>query len=139
MRALEELSRMILLCRDYTRDELSDTEILNRFQSVRVLCTSDDHNLFSHAGQTALITLVTLLGRMGMQVQLKIPEVAMLQQQPPLQGKFLKEALAASSESLITGATVDCDPHSEPDLVFVLGNTKIEAPRCPCWRLSGGD
>jgi hypothetical protein len=139
MSALEELSRMILLCRDYACDELSDLEILNRFQSVRVLCTSDEHNLLSHAGQTALTTLVALLSRMGMQVQLKIPEVPLLQLQPPLRGNFLKEALLASSESLITGAIVQSSPHSTPDLVFVLGDTRIKAPGCPYWRLSGSD
>jgi hypothetical protein len=139
MSALEELSRMILLCRDYACDELSDLEILNRFRSVRVLCTSDENNLLSHAGQTALTTLVALLSRMGMQVQLEIPETPLLQLQPPLWGDFLQEALLASSESLITGATVHRDPHSAPDLVFVLGDTRIKAPRCPYWRLSWSD
>src|SRR5271156_99465 len=86
MTAIEELNRTILLCRDYVADALSDAEICRCLQSVRVLCVSDKQNVSSHSGQTALVTLVSLLSRMGMQVGLTIPGVGMISKQPPLSG-----------------------------------------------------
>src|SRR5713101_6620444 len=116
MTAAEQLSRTILLCRDYVEDGLSDEEICDCLQSVRVLCVSDMRNLSSHSGQTALVTLVSLLNRMGMQVLLALPAVAMLSAQPPLSGSSLREALIASSETLIHGATVRDDCNVNPDV-----------------------
>jgi len=134
---IEELKRTVLLCRDYVADELDDEEICRQFQSVLVLCVSDLGNLSSHSGQTALVTLVSLLGRMGMQVAVSIPEVPILFPQPRLSGSLLGRALIASSETLVTGATVRPDSPSNPDLVFLLGDTQ-SAPRCAAtWRLSG--
>src|SRR5437773_8288588 len=139
MSALEELNRTILLCRDYVVDKLTDEDICHGFQSLQVLCVSDLRNLSSHSGQTALVTLVSLLSRMGMQVGLTIPEVAMLSPQPPLSGSSLFTALIASSETLITGATVRCNSDVNPDLIFVLGDTQIDSSHASCWRLSGSD
>src|SRR5712692_2637868 len=102
MSALEELNRTILLCRDYLAEELTDEEICRAFQSLQVLCVSDLRNVSSHSGQTALVTLLSLLGRMGMQVGLAIPYVAILSPQPPLSGSSLLKALTASSETLVT-------------------------------------
>src|SRR2546429_574031 len=102
MSAVNELNRTILLCRDYASDQLSDAEIFQHLQSLRVLCVSDERNLFSVSGQTALVTLVTLLSRMGMQILLKIPEVPILSPQPPLLGSsLLRDALLNSSETLV--------------------------------------
>jgi hypothetical protein len=139
MTAVEQLSRTILLCRDYVEDGLSDEEICDCLQSLRVLCVSDMRNLSSHSGQTALVTLVSLLNRMGMQVLLALPEIAMLSAQPPLSGSSLRKALIASSETLVHGATVRDDCNVNPDVVFVLGDTKIDMAPEFSWRLSGGD
>jgi len=133
---LDELDRTILLCRDHVSDALSDAEIGRRFQSLRVLCVSNHENLSSHSGQTALVTLVSLLSRMGMQLELKIPEISILSPQPPLSNSLsLLDALIASSQRLVTGATVARHIDSPPDLIFVLGDTEIEKPDAPCWRL----
>src|SRR5207244_10227716 len=78
MTALAELDRMILLSRDHIAPTLSDEEICQQFQSFKVLCVSDLHNLSSHSGQTVLFTLVALLSRMGMQVGLNLPDTAVL-------------------------------------------------------------
>jgi hypothetical protein len=134
---LEQLSRMLLLCRDHVAEELSDEELAGRFQLVRILCVSDERNLSTQSGQTALVTLVSLLSRMGMQVILSIPEVVMLKAQPPLSNAFLREALLASSETFVTGATVSSG--HKADAVFVLGDTEIGSAESPCWRLSGSE
>jgi hypothetical protein len=128
-----------LLCRDHVVNELSDEEICWGFQSLRVFCVSDVRNLSSHAGQTALITLVSLLSRMGMQVGLNVPNSAILLPQPPLSGSSVCETLIASSETLVTGATVSHESNFDPDLIFVLGDAKISNGHAPCWRLNGGD
>jgi hypothetical protein len=138
MTAIDELSRTILLCRDHVTDELSDTEICQHFQSLRILCISDQRNLSSHSGQAALVTLVSLLSRMGMEVALKIPEAPIISPQPPLSGSSsLRDALIASSETLVTGATVRMGTDFYPDLIFALGDTDIDNAAAPCWRLSG--
>lgn len=139
MTALEELNRTTLLCRDYVAEGLSDIEIGHSFRSLRVLCVSDLQNLSSHSGQTALVTLVSLLSRMGIQVGLAVPDVAMLFPQPPLSGSSLRSALIASSEIFVTGATVRCDSDCNPDLIFVLGDSKIDTGQANSWRLSGSD
>lgn len=137
MSALVELNRTILLCRDYIASGLSDEEICHSFQSLQVLCVSDRRNVSSHSGQTGLVTLISLLARMGAQVGLAVPDVAMLAPQPPLSGTSLRTALIGSSKSMLTGATVRDDSDFSPDIIFVLGDTKIDNTSVPVWRLSG--
>jgi len=140
MSAMEQLNRTILLCRDYVSGELSDASICQSLQSVRVLCVADVANLSSHSGQSCLTTVVSLLSRMGMQVTLAIPEISMIRRQPPFQGTLLRYSLLASSDKLISGATVQ-QPSSKhkPDLVFVPGDSAREEHSCPTWRLSGSE
>src|SRR5437773_12394404 len=121
MSALEELNRTILLCRDYVVDKLTDEDICHGFQSLQVLCVSDLRNLSSHSGQTALITLVSLLSRMGMQVGLSLPDAAMLSLQPPLSGSSIRKVLIASSETVVTSVSLRCDSIYNYDLSCVLG------------------
>jgi hypothetical protein len=136
MSALGELARTVLLCRDYVSDKLTDEDICQQLQAVRVLCVSDLQNLSSYSGQTALTTLVSLLSRMGMQVALSIPEVEMIGSQPPLTTGPLRAALYAMSESLIAGASVQGDIGFQPDVVFVLGDTEFDRKQL-FWRLNG--
>ena len=137
--AFEELSRTVLLCRDYVIDTVSDEEICRSLQAPHVLCVSDPQNLSSHSGQTALVTLVSLLSRMGMQVHLEIPETSIRLPQPPLRGLLLRQALVESSGTLISGATVQVGRGFDPDLIFVLGDTDFEVGNVFSWRLYGGD
>jgi hypothetical protein len=130
---------MILLCRDHVASTLTDEEICHTFQSVRVLCISDLRNLSSHSGQTALVTLVSLLSRMGMQVELSIPEVALLSRQPPFIGHSLPGALISSSEAIISGAAVQARSGMNTDIVFLLGDTRLQGRHKLMWRLGGGE
>lgn len=139
MTTTEELNRTILLCSDYVSEGLSDEEICQHFQSLRVLCVSDLRNLSSHSGQTALVTLVSLLSRMGMQVGLAVPDSPMLFPQPPFSGSSIRTALIASSEKLVTGATVRDNSKFNSEIIFVLGDTKIDNRPGYSWRLSGSD
>jgi hypothetical protein len=140
MSAIEQLNRTILLCRDYVSDIVPDEAICQSLQSLRVLCIADAPNLSSHSGQSCLTTVVALLSRMGMQVTLRIPEIAVIRRQPPFRGTNLGDSLLASSNNLISGATVQQDASDlEPDLIFVLGDSGIEERSCPTWRISGSE
>jgi hypothetical protein len=140
MSAMEQLNRTILLCRDYVSDIVPDEAICQSLQSLRVLCIADAPNLSSHSGQTCLTTVVALLSRMGMQVILRIPEIAVIRRQPPFRGTNLGDSLLASSNNLISGATIQQDASDvEPDLIFVLGDSGIEERSCPILRLSGSE
>jgi ThiF family len=140
MSTLEQLHRTILLCRDYVTDDLSDNEICRRFQSLHVLCVADARNLSTHSGQVCLTTLVALLSRMGMQVNLAIPEVSLISRQAPFAGTALREALFASSDELITDAAVrPHDGKKNSDIRFVIGDSQAEISGVPSWRLNGED
>lgn len=139
MTATEQLSRTILLCRDYVAEDLADDVICGAFQSVRVLCCSDLANLSSHSGQTTLVTLVSLVARMGIQVFLAIPDVEMMGPQPPLSGTTIKEGLTGLSNGFIDGARIESESSEYPDLVFAIGSTQIGERDAPCWRLCGDE
>lgn len=139
MNAWECLSRTILLCRDYVRPTFSDEEVLQRLQSLRILCVSDLRNLSSHSGQVGIVTLVSLLSRMGMQVCLSIPDTELLYAATPLSGASVREVLLSSSGKLIPGANVTQGADSDVDLVFALGDSTVENGRAPLWRLTASD
>jgi hypothetical protein len=139
MNGLAELDRTILLCRDYVAADLTDYEICQRLQSQQILIVSEHRNLRSHAGQTALATLVSLVSRMGMQVALDIPDIKLALTQPPLQGASIESGLLAVNEAFVASATITTRVDLRPDLTFALGDTPIEDYRAPCWRLTGGE
>lgn len=142
MSGLEALNRTILLCRDYVADELTDEQIANAFQSLRVLCMADDVTLSSHSGQTALITLVCLLSRMGMQVGLVLPDAPIIKPQPPVAGAGIgvRTALTSVSERLLPGGSiVRADAGFSPDIAFALGSHDIEFECAHSWRMTGSD
>jgi hypothetical protein len=133
----EELVRTIQLCRDFLAEGVSDEEITRSLQSLRILCVSNRENLSCHAGQTALITLVSLASRMGMQVSLEIPDTPLVYEHLPLSGRSLPNVLLDASEEFVPGATICGWDDLCPDAVFALGDSPIEEYRAPCWRLTG--
>jgi hypothetical protein len=139
MNGLDHLDRTILLCRDYVADDMSGEEICASFQSTKILLVSDTANLASHNGQTALITLVALLGRMGMQIGLDIPRIEMIYEQPPFKKGLVGESLLNSSGLLVGGSTIRPAMDFAPDLTFALGNSKLHNGISADWRLVGGD
>jgi len=140
MIGVDALSRTILLCRDYVTDEVSDEEIAHAFQTLRVLCIADAANLYGHTAQTALVTLVSLLSRMGMQVVLAIPDLPMLRPQPPIAGKGILSALVSASERFMPGATIgSAGVGYQGDVVFAIGTSEIPQTDASVWRLGATD
>ena len=137
MTTLHELDRTIRLVREFVPDDISDEKVIRSFQSFRILCVADAANLSTHAGQTALTTFISLAARMGVQVDLDIPEVNIIGRQPLLRGSWLKQALIDLGEDLILGSWIRGRAISPPNLVFIFGDTPYLSVRVPAWRLSG--
>jgi len=134
--AKEALDRTVRLVRDAVPYDVSDDAIVERLQSFRIRCIADEANLRTHAGQTALVTLVSLAARMGIQVFLDIPEVELIGPQPPLRGTHLRTALIDFGADAVPGTAITWDTESVCDLVFALG----DAPAVPApnvWRVTG--
>lgn len=132
-----ELDRMVLLVRDLVPEEISYEQIIESFQCMRVHCIADSRNLASHTGQTALVTFVTLIARMGVQVFLDIPETDLVEVQAPIRGRFLKGGLMDLGRDLIPGSLVHDGAPEKPDLVFVFGDTPYLCLGEPAWRVVG--
>lgn len=136
MTAKVALDRTVRLVRDAVLDTVSDETIVENLQSFWVKCIADEKNLTSHSGQSALVTLVSLLVRMGIQVVLDIPEVKLVGPQPPLRTSELRAALIDFGADIIPGTSVTYSPAAQCDIAFILGDTA--APMgLPCWRLTG--
>lgn len=136
MTAKEALDRTIRLVRDAVPDSVSDDAIIEQLQSFRIKCVANKENLRSYAGQSALVTLVSLVVRMGIQVTLDIPEVDLIGPQPPLRGTHLRAALLEFGTNVVPGTTITCDTQSDCHFVFVFGDTTTEiTPNV--WRVTG--
>lgn len=138
MTAIDALDRMIRLTRDWVSDEVSDRTIADAFQNCVVHCVADQQNLAHPAGRDCLVTFVCLIARMGVQVELRIPDVPLIEPQPPLYGGDLTDALVDLGRDLIPGSSV-ARGASPPDLLFLLGDTPGRRNRVPTWRLTGNE
>lgn len=132
---LQALDRTVLLCRDYVPDTVTDEQIVHALQR-HVLITADHETIHSHSGQTALLTLVALLTRMGMHISVDVPDAALTAEQPPFVGETLHAALSSGSELLLPGATISLARNRNPDLVFIIGAGRSPHP-VPSWYLTG--
>jgi hypothetical protein len=140
MNILEGLNRTISLCRDYVATELTNEEIAIAFQSMRVLCAADTLTLSCHSAQTSLVTLVSLLSRMGMQVGIAVPDAPILRPQPPIQGGGIRTALTSASGKLMPGtAIVEADARFSPDIVFSFGELSVNYGPALSWRMGATD
>jgi hypothetical protein len=139
MNAIDQLNRLILLCRDHVSAGMTDEQIARRFQSTHVMLVSNAENVASHSGQTAVITLISLLLRMGVQVDLAIPEVELIHDQPPFGKGPLRAVALGMSGQLISATAVRESSGITPDLTVVLGDTPIPLGITGAWRLVGAD
>lgn len=137
MNKTHELDRMVLLVRDLISEDIGYEQIIEAFQGFRVLCRADSRNLVSHPGQTAVVTFVSLVARMGVQVFLDIPEMRLVQAQSPLRGNLLKDGLIDLGKDLIPGSLVHEGVSGKPDLTFVFGDTPDPRLANPSWRVVG--
>lgn len=138
MTTLDALDRMIRLTRDWVSDEVSDRTIADAFQNCVVRCVADEQNLAHPAGLDCVVTFVSLVARMGVQVELQMPDVPQIERQPPLDGGTLTDALVGLGRDLVPGSTI-ARVVGSPDLVFLFGDTPGRRSRVPTWRLTGNE
>lgn len=134
-----ELDRTVRLVRESVPENVTDEEIIRHFQSFHVSCLVDAANLSTYVGQTALITFVSLVARMGIQIHLEVPEVKLVGRQPPLQKEFLVEGLLEFGNDLIPGSSITRTSARPSNMQFIFGDTPYVSYQTPAWRLSGHD
>jgi len=140
MNPSEALDRSIRLTRDLVADSASNETILETLQKFRVRCYGDARNLSSHSGQTALITFVTLVARMGIQVDLAIPNIASVGQQYPVLGGTLVDGLLDLGRDLVPGSYITAGDQIPCDITIAVGNSPVTSAAdgsLPGWRLVG--
>ena len=81
-----------------------DNAIVEGLTSTTVRLVANQANLSSHAGQTALVSLFSLIAMMGIGIDIDIPETDLLEPQSRLRGGELRSALLSYGHDLIPGA-----------------------------------
>src|SRR5437764_234760 len=139
MKALEGLSRTLLLCRDFVRpDEASDDDIADALTEIGVAIVADEKNLRTAAAQSAVVALAGQVLGYGCRLRLMIPEVPVVGHQPPLLSAQLRKGLVDLASDLIPGCQAEIvDQAVEGDFVFVIGGTPWKGNGARQWRLGG--
>jgi ThiF family len=87
-----------------------------------VRLVADEKNASTLAGQAALVTAFQLTARMGIGVELILPELPLARVVPPLRASMLRAALVDLGADLIPGLTIrETAVHAE--ITFVLGDS----------------
>ena len=121
--AVEALSRTArLLNEEYFGGAADESAIARGLLATSVRLSADAANLASRAGQAALVTTFLLIARMGIKIELDIPEVELIEIVPPLRRPELRDALLDVGLDLIPGAVVTC-ARGERELTIVFGDT----------------
>jgi hypothetical protein len=123
----EAQSRTLLLARESQLlgdNNPSDDLLIHAFQTTRVLLVADEANLSAPVGQHAIVTLVNLIGRLGVTLRLAIPETPLFGFQPPVQGLQLRSGLLDLGNDLLPDYAVElADGDEAVDLALLLGDT----------------
>jgi hypothetical protein len=119
--AAAALARTVDLVRADVFPDATPEEIVASLTGVRLRLVSDERNVSSVAGQTALITTAIVAAQSGVRVVLDLPDVPVLKNQPPVRSGGLVEGLLDVTGDLITPG---CREDGEvSDLTVVMGST----------------
>jgi hypothetical protein len=122
MRA-EALSRTTRLINQEIFDGRADEPAIARgLAASTIRLTADEANMACRGGQAALITTFQLIARMGIGVELAIPDAPLIAQIPPLCEPSLRAALVELGDDLIPGNIVRTSP-GQAELTFVFGDS----------------
>jgi hypothetical protein len=137
-RTYEGLSRTSRLINEQFFGGRADEACLSHaLPKLAVAIVSDEENARTSAAQDLIVTLASLLARMGIGVQLEIPDTDVVAPQPPLSAGRLRSALIELGSDLIPGVPVGERVPGTLVMTFVIGATASE--RRPALRLWGGD
>lgn len=122
----EAMSRTLLLARDgiiVGDNTPTDEQLIAAFRGTRVLVVADEANLSAAAAQHALVTLVNLVARLGVDLRVALPDVPVLGYQPPLRQEHLRSGVLELGADLLPGCSVELAEADESvDLAFILGD-----------------
>jgi molybdopterin/thiamine biosynthesis adenylyltransferase len=93
----------LLLNRELFSGSANPARIAEALLATRVTIRSSKEALETRAGQTGLITAFILISRLGVGIDLDIPEVALIDRAAPLRGAQLRSTLHDLSIDLIPG------------------------------------
>jgi molybdopterin/thiamine biosynthesis adenylyltransferase len=133
--ALSRTTRLI--SRAIFRGQLHESAIAAGLRGTRMRITADERNAGSHAGQCAAVCLFSLCARMGLQVELRVPDVPLCCPQPPVRLETLQAGLLELAADLIPGVGAYSPFRAEPDVTFLLGDTQAHAVSGYALRVQG--
>jgi hypothetical protein len=111
----------LLLERDVFGSGADERVIIDGLRATTVRVVADRRNVAALAGQTALVTLFGQLAMMGLQIELDVPEIPLVVEQPPLRGDQLLAGLLDYADDLMPGGS--SSPTAPPAVTFTLGDT----------------
>ena len=103
-----------------------ERKIVDGLYATRIRLVADLPNATSRAAQAAIVTTFQLTARMGMVVELDIPDVPLVASVPPLRRSTVRAALLDLGGDLLPDATVT-GQLSGADVTFVFGSTPSNA------------
>jgi hypothetical protein len=99
-----------------------ERKITDGLYATRVRLVADQANATSRAAQASIVTTFHLVARMGMVVELDLPDVALVDAVPPLCGSRLLPALLELGADLLPEALATTEL-KDADVTFVSGST----------------
>jgi hypothetical protein len=133
--ALSRTSRLINA--QFFAGRAEEAHISSALPNLVVSVKADARNSGSPSAQTAIVTLVSLLARMGLAVQCDCTDLPFATVQPPLRGTRLRSALIDIGADLIPGTQIAARIDGPAILEIAIGDTPCATPGA--LRLSGGD
>jgi hypothetical protein len=103
----------------------SEPAITRGLLATTVRLVADETNMSSIAGQAALISAFQLIARMGIGIELRVPDLPLVANVPPLKSGTLRAALVELGGDLVPGLTVRTSL-AHADETFVFGDSAYE-------------
>jgi hypothetical protein len=112
----------LLLNEEWFGGEADEDTIADALLASTVRLVADERALSSRAGQTALVTSFMLTARLGIGIELRVPNPRLIDRVAPLRAPRLRDALVELGGDLIPGARVRRGV-GEVQETFVFGTT----------------
>jgi len=126
MNAELALSRTTRLINQTFFDHRADeSAITTGLLATTTRLVADEVNMSTRSGQAALVSAFQLVARMGIGIELIVPDVPLVAEIPPLHQPTLLSALLELGQDLIPGATV-CANAEHADVTFVFGDSPCQ-------------
>ena len=121
----DALARTTLLINHEYFDGLAETgAIVEGLVGSTIRIYADAENLRTRAGQAAVVTAFGLIARMGIGIELAIPNVPLVDRVAPLLRSKIRTALVDLGRDLVPDATVRTTS-GKTDLTVVFGDTQL--------------